>query len=236
MSSKRQSPLPRLAVRFACDICPTLSSSDQDLLHQVIADYTNGSKDYESAKSIFESLVQDSSPVDRIRDILAVGPEPLPPCPTTRGDGHRQKTRSWSNIEDLRLLAGIHREGMDNWSAIARFVGNARTRSQCSQRWIRGLDPRISRLPWTAEEDKALLRFVGRYGEKSWIAVSQGMGRRSDVQCRYRHRQLQKEPSPAAQAPNPPPEFDLPAFPDEPLELTRFLSSEFGSSTFFQFL
>jgi hypothetical protein len=76
-------------------------------------------------------------------------------------------------------------------------VGNSRTRSQCSQRWQRGLDPRISRRPWAREEGTALARAVAICGEKAWIRVSQELGNRSDVQCRYRYSQIRKGIAPA---------------------------------------
>jgi hypothetical protein len=50
---------------------------------------------------------------------------------------------------------------------VARYVGNNRTRSQCSQRWQRGLDPRISRSRWTPEDEARLIGLVEKYGEKS---------------------------------------------------------------------
>jgi hypothetical protein len=71
-------------------------------------------------------------------------------------------------------------------------VGNNRTSSQCSQRWQRGLDPRISRGRWTAEDEAKLLKLVAQFGEKSWIRISAAMGNRSDVQCRYRYLHLQR--------------------------------------------
>jgi hypothetical protein len=78
------------------------------------------------------------------------------------------------------------------WSAVAQFVGNGRTRSQCSQRWIRVLDPRIYKQQWTAGEEDLLITLVAKYGQRSWMQVSAEIKTRSDVQCRYHYLQLHK--------------------------------------------
>ena len=63
---------------------------------------------------------------------------------------------------------------------------------QCSQRWIRVLDPHISKEQWSSEEETKLLELVGYYGTKAWFKISQIFGNRSDVQCRYKYMQLSK--------------------------------------------
>jgi hypothetical protein len=83
---------------------------------------------------------------------------------------------------------------MGDWIAIANFVGNSRTKSQCHQRWTRGLDPNITKTKWTHEQDSRLLMIVQIFGSKSWSKVSSELGNRCDVQCRYRYRQLMKDP------------------------------------------
>jgi hypothetical protein len=83
---------------------------------------------------------------------------------------------------------------MGDWRAIAHFVGNSRTKSQCRQRWTRGLDPNINKTKWTPEQDSRLLMIVQIFGSKSWSKVSGELGNRCDVQCRYRYKQLIKDP------------------------------------------
>jgi hypothetical protein len=102
------------------------------------------------------------------------------------------KTRPWTPYEDQRLLAGIHRFGLQDWPAVSLFVGNDRTKAQCSQRWGRGLDPKISKDQWTSEQDQQLLELVALHGEGNWMKISTELGTRCDVQCRYRYKQLQK--------------------------------------------
>lgn len=144
------------------------------------------------------ALTGTSQPIERLRDILNVGNDPIP---YTNGDiddkddNSRKKSRTWTTYEDNRLIAGIYRFGIDNWTSISRFVGNGRTRSQCSQRWQRGLDPHLSKDQWSVPEEAYLLQLVQYYGEKSWTQIAGKMGNRSDVQCRYRYKQMQKDRS-----------------------------------------
>lgn len=104
----------------------------------------------------------------------------------------RRKARIWTNEEDFRLLAAIHKYGLNNWTEIVQFVGCGRTRPQCTQRWNRGLDPKICKNNWTEEENIKLLSLVSKHGETFWSKIAEEMGQRSDVQCRYHFFQLKK--------------------------------------------
>ncbi|OHT16504.1 hypothetical protein TRFO_41773 [Tritrichomonas foetus] len=104
--------------------------------------------------------------------------------------GSRKKTRTWTNTEDQKLLAGIARYGLDNWQMVAKFLGGGRNKAQCSQRWARCLNPKISKKGWTSEDDKKLKELVELHGEKNWTKIASIFGNRSDVQCRYHYRQL----------------------------------------------
>lgn len=161
---------------------------EQYLLHHLSLD---------QARAYIQSAAGMSQPLDRLQEILDMGPEPLPPPDETdqacRGVNH--KTRPWSSYEDQRLLCGIFRHGIKNWTAISKFVGNGRTRSQCSQRWYRGLDPSICKEQWSKEEEDKLIALINEHGDKSWTRIASKMGNRSDVQCRYKFKQLQKDRS-----------------------------------------
>ena len=85
------------------------------------------------------------------------------------------------------------KHGIENWTSISRFVGNGRTRSQCSQRWMRGLDPKISKTQWSQQEEELLIHLISVHGNKAWTTISSQMRNRSDVQCRYKYKQLLKE-------------------------------------------
>jgi hypothetical protein len=182
----------------------TQGSSDYCLeaMDALIAGVIDGSIDCAAASANCTELIGTSDPIIRLMKILTVSEIPLPPKLSMGQSLSRKKTACWSEKEDLRLLAAVHRYGLNAWGSVARFVGNSRQRSQCAQRWARGLDPRISKTQWKPEEDSKLCDFVTRFGEKAWTRVAAELGNRSDVQCRYRYRQLQAEgqiPSPRAE-------------------------------------
>jgi hypothetical protein len=183
-----------LAVLYTLDSHPDLTAAERREVESIVTEYTNGHVTFKAASELYQTKFGNRAPIEKVREILEVGDRPLPPDPRSMApdDSLRHKTRQWTAPEDLRLLAGVRRFGQEDWNAVARFVGNSRTRSQCSQRWQRGLDPHISRKPWTREEEVALQRLVAQFGEKAWIRVSQELGNRSDVQCRYRYMQIKK--------------------------------------------
>lgn len=116
--------------------------------------------------------------------------------PLMAGRQRRQKNRPWTQDEDNSLREAIVQFGLANWGAIAERVGNGRTRSQCSQRWKRVLDPGISRDNWTAAEEERLLELTAKHGPKAWRKISFEMGNRSDVQCRFKYKFLMKKGDP----------------------------------------
>jgi hypothetical protein len=147
--------------------------------------------------SVLMRHVGNTNAIERIQQIVHIGDRPLmcsamPPPNATSDQQGRKKMRPWNSYEDQRLLAGIYRFGLDSWPIVAEFVGNGRTRAQCSQRWLRGLDPHIAKEQWTIEADERLLSLVALHGNKSWTQISGEMGNRCDVQCRYRYKQLCK--------------------------------------------
>jgi hypothetical protein len=146
------------------------------------------------------SLTGSVVPLERLKTIVDTPPDALPPASTISGKT-RRASRAWTQYEDQRLLAGIYHHGIENWTLISKYVGNGRTRSQCSQRWYRGLNPKIRKDQWSPDEENRLMALVREHGEKSWTAIASLLGNRSDVQCRYRYFQLQKggtEQRPAA--------------------------------------
>jgi hypothetical protein len=138
-------------------------------------------------------LTGTCEPITKLNEILTISAEPIPshdiPDDLT---GSHKKYRLWTAYEDSRLIAGVFRFGVDNWSSISKFVGNDRTRAQCCQRWQRGLDPHLCKSTWSVSEDRALLELVQCFGVKNWTLIAVKMGNRSDVQCRYHYMQMEK--------------------------------------------
>lgn len=113
------------------------------------------------------------------------------PNPKTPGTRHRSP--HWSLEEDKRLLEAVQQHGSSNWEAVATFVGNGRSKAQCSQRFHRVIDPKISKANWTQEEEEKLLKAVEQFGDKAWTRVAAQFGNRTDVQCRFKYKHLQKK-------------------------------------------
>jgi hypothetical protein len=147
--------------------------------------------------TFLEETIGTKQPVDRIAAILQVSEDPPPPpAPEYIGyslNSPRRRPKPWSSSEDLRLLAALHRFGLDNWGLVAKFVAGGRIRAQCAQRWARGLDPRISKDVWSKEEEDRLRSLMQKDSSRSWTKISAEMGTRSDVQCRYHFMQMQRD-------------------------------------------
>ena len=204
-------PLIDVCMSFTINVAPGIAQDREkfEKAKAVVTSFIAGELRYYDAEARFHQIVGKVDPIKKIQEIISISPAPLPEgyfgLPT-QGTGSRKKTRSWASEEDFRLLAGVHRFGLDAWSRVAQFVGSGRTRSQCSQRWFRVLDPKISKEVWTKDESKRLLDLVSRYGSKSWTKIAAELGDRSDVQCRYHYKQLQKEGrTPVPAVPQTPP-------------------------------
>ncbi|OHS93120.1 Myb-like DNA-binding domain containing protein [Tritrichomonas foetus] len=186
--------LPAILEVYKSDIDrikPLFKSHDsRERLSRTITNYLLQNIPFEEALNIFTEECGHTETVYKLREIVEVDPNPIPSDDDP--EAAHKKSRSWSQNEDIRLLAGIYRYGLDNWSSIAVFVGNNRTRAQCAQRWSRGLNPRISKDSWTHEDETKLINYVNQFGEKSWTKIAALIGNRSDVQCRYHYNQITK--------------------------------------------
>lgn len=187
-----------LAISDVEDSMTDLSKEMKDKLNALFTSYVYEEISYEKCRTSLLSLIGRDDSLSRIREIMMIPDDPLPfneeqEQNNKKIDYHissRKKNHTWTAIEDQRLLAAVARYGIENWKNIADFVGNGRTRSQCSQRWLRCLNPKISKKSWTNEDDKQLKELVEQHGNKSWTKIAGIMGNRSDVQCRYHYNHL----------------------------------------------
>jgi hypothetical protein len=186
MTSSRTSPLFQIGQSYVLEACPMATAETVRSFDRIIDGCISGSLDWTAAIQVSIELIASAHPIKKLQTILTLSPEPLPAL-TRPG---RKKNDLWLDVEDARLIAGVHRFGAHSWGSVAAFVGNRRTKAQCYQRWSRCLDPSISRTPWTAPEDAKLRALVRAVGQKSWKRVAEGFGIRSDAQCRYRFYQL----------------------------------------------
>ena len=100
-----------------------------------------------------------------------------------------RRNTNWTRKEDDKLNQAVSLYGNNNWKIVSDMVGT-RNRTQCAQRWMRVLNPKLSFESWTADEDQKLLAIVKEYGVKNWIKIAKKKGNRSDVQCRNRYNQI----------------------------------------------
>ncbi|KAK8892061.1 hypothetical protein M9Y10_029283 [Tritrichomonas musculus] len=192
-----------VAISYVDGFTSHLTDAMRDLLSKNFSDYLHKRITYEQCQKVLLQQIGRDDALVQLNEIMTLPEEPLVYHDqheldfgiSNSNDGKqvspiRKKTRTWTGMEDKRLLAGVARYGTDNWQMVAHFVGNGRNRAQCSQRWTRGLNPKISKKNWTVEDDKQLQELVELYGDKSWTKIANILGNRSDVQCRYHYRQL----------------------------------------------
>jgi hypothetical protein len=178
---------------FVGELENPFTSQQTSQIREVLTRYLSRRITYHGCLILLLAVLGTAQPIEKLEGILRTPDMPIPAFATRHGRDSRAKSRPWSSYEDQRLLAGIHRYGFDDWQVVAMFVGNGRTKAQCSQRWFRGLDPKICKEQWTPEQDSRLIALVAALGEKNWTRIALEIGNRCDVQCRYRYKQLQKD-------------------------------------------
>ena len=121
--SIQPSPLVFVAQSYINENCSSSDKEQQDLALEIIESYIKGNITYEEALQQFSSVVKNTAPLDKIRNILAVDEEPLPAQPeadnqpainSLSAQSRKRKLNPWDQVEDNRLLAGIHRYGLEN--------------------------------------------------------------------------------------------------------------------------
>ncbi|KAK8892710.1 hypothetical protein M9Y10_029950 [Tritrichomonas musculus] len=168
-----------------------------EIFNQYFNQANSGTEVNSKLEKLLEEVQPNAKPEELISEIIKT--DNHQPKPNTKGYANypfshiRKKSRQWTPEEDQRLIEAINTKGSDNWSQIAKIVGNGRTQAQCSQRWHRVLDPKISKGNWSKEEEEKLISLVESVGTKAWTKIASKMGNRSDVQCRFRYNFLLKK-------------------------------------------
>lgn len=77
---------------------------------------------------------------------------------------------AWTKEEDEVLLRLVKQHGPMNWSSIADHL-EGRNGKQCRERWYNRLDPKIRTDPWTPEEDRIIIEYREKLGNR-WAEIS----------------------------------------------------------------
>ncbi|XP_052211248.1 transcription factor MYB3R-3-like [Diospyros lotus] len=76
----------------------------------------------------------------------------------------------WTKEEDELIIELVSKQGNKKWSEVAKHLPG-RIGKQCRERWHNHLNPEINRTPWTKDEELALIRAHGIYGNK-WAEIA----------------------------------------------------------------
>ncbi|OHT17428.1 Myb-like protein [Tritrichomonas foetus] len=198
LSNPISKPLLDVATAQLIQSSTNITDESIDTCRNFLEQYINNEIKYDICCKLIDSLIPNSNCVHEVMLVLSTKSNKNDNCEEesdSESEQSKGKTRLWSKEEDRRLLHAITIFGLGKWKDICVFVGGGRSRAQCSQRWYRSLDPRISKDRWTADEDARLLQSVAINGDHTWTKVAQDVKTRSDVQCRYRYNQIQKSMS-----------------------------------------
>lgn len=194
-------PLLEKAFITAVGSTPETESARSEIF-DVLSHYLDQTMTPEEVNNRLETLTRIANPLQKINEVMQqmqqmqsqeYVAQTINYQKQNQFAGFRKRSSKWTEEEDERLRTAIQNHGSDNWSLIASYVGGQRTKSQCSQRWRRVLDPKIDKTNWKREEEIKLIEAVHSYGNKAWTRIAAEMGNRTDVQCRFRYKFLQKK-------------------------------------------
>ncbi|EAX99494.1 Myb-like DNA-binding domain containing protein [Trichomonas vaginalis G3] len=180
------------------------NSIDERLIRQykaILSKYINGHYSLEQCKELVMKLDLSLNPLLLCLEILATDRDDVPVFTCKKEEKTYSKKRfvcTWSDYEDKRLVMAVHKYGTKDYELVAKYVGNNRTKSQCSQRWERTLNPCIDKSAWTEEEEEILVKAVEKYGTKAWTSIANCLQTRTDVQCRYHYKHVLNGNTPKA--------------------------------------
>jgi hypothetical protein len=194
-SESKKTTLVDIGLSFVMNYLEFTEMNGNELLpvSETIQQFVAGIISYEQAMTEMERLIGTTEPLEQLMYILQIPPEPIVSLQSESVDSSPNRSE-WSHSEEQHLLAGVYNFGTGNWDKIAEFVGNGRAMSTCRHRWNNILDPKISEMKWSKEEDDELVKLVWITGDRNawgWIALQ--IPGHNKYQCRYRYHQIMSE-------------------------------------------
>ena len=113
------------------------------------------------------------------------------------------KKSKWTSEEDRQLIKSVTKNGMTNWSLVAKEVPG-RTGKQCRERWANQLCPDLTKEDWTPQEDDILKKQQAIYGNL-WAKIARFLPGRSANSVKNRWSWLTRH--------RPPMQFSSPMVP-----------------------
>lgn len=105
-----------------------------------------------------------------------------------KGINPKIKRTKWTLEEDLTLGIALKIYGSNKWAKISMHISN-RTDIQCRERYCNILDPKLTDIKWTLDEDLKLCSLQSQYGNK-WSTIAKKFGDRTDNTCWRRFKYL----------------------------------------------
>ena len=113
-----------------------------------------------------------------------------------------QKHKKWSKQEDAAIFRMVEKFGGiekvksgRKWSVIAADLPGRLTGPKVRARWYNHIDPTLNKGPWTAKEDKMLIRLekTMRKVSKKWMQIAKKLPGRSSTMANNRWLNLKKK-------------------------------------------
>ena len=145
---------------------------------------------------------------------------------TSKEITNKRRNHKFTQDEDARLSKLVNNYGESAWDEIAALM-DGRNPRQCHDRWCSYLSPNINNAPFTAEEDKKIIKLQPEFKGK-WVQMSKRFKGRTDIQLRNRWNILKKHllrvqvNSIPTQIPNPTSSHTIIANPYLSEETTKF--------------
>ena len=92
--------------------------------------------------------------------------------------------RNWTEQEDNLLRKYIAQFGRQ-WSVIATYIPG-RNATQVAARWEKCINPKLTKGPFSPDEDQLIINFVETHGIHAWPKVTSVLPNRTAKQCRER--------------------------------------------------